>query len=176
MGTSSATQQPLSSSLAASSHWNPSNSKRLLLSPVVIYFSAVLPRPLESEFPAHGSELRAEICEAAERMDDYPQGSLDPAIPLLLTLGVAAGSGSDQRNQSHGAGLDGLDASLKEQAVLIRSGIEPLDTEQALALLRYIQEHDAARLPWKGRETPLGGGGLRYRFRVSSAERVRSSS
>jgi len=111
-------------------------------------------------------------------MDDYPKGSLDPGIPLLLTLGVAAGSGSGAgagSNQSHGAGLDELDASLKEQAVLIRSEIEPLDTEQALALLRYIQEHDAARLPWKGRETPAGGGGLRYRFRVNSAERVRRS-
>jgi len=93
-------------------------------------------------------------------MDEYPKGSLDSSIPLLLTLGVGAGS-------DHGTELD---ATLKEQGVLIRSAVSPLVTEQALGLLRYIQEHDASRLPGTGREAAAGA---RYRFRVRTAERVR---
>ncbi|KAK0617102.1 Gryzun, putative trafficking through golgi-domain-containing protein [Immersiella caudata] len=91
-------------------------------------------------------------------MDGYPKGSLDPSIPLLLTLGVAAGS-------DHGTELD---AALKEYGVLIRSEVAPLDTEQALGLLRYIQEHDASRRVKSG---PDGTTNPRYRFRVRTAER-----
>jgi hypothetical protein len=95
-------------------------------------------------------------------MDDYPNGSLNPSIPLLLTLGVAAGS-------DHGTELD---AALKEYGVLVRSEVAPLDTEQALGLLRYIQEHDASRLAKTG---PDGTTSTRYRFRVRTAERVRKA-
>ncbi|KAK3349972.1 Gryzun, putative trafficking through golgi-domain-containing protein [Lasiosphaeria hispida] len=90
-------------------------------------------------------------------MDEYPAGSLDQSIPLLLTLGVSASSAP------HGTELS---AALKEQAVLIRSDLDPLDTEDALALLRYIQERDASQLPCNGRDTTR-----RYRFRVRTAER-----
>ena len=91
-------------------------------------------------------------------MDEYPAGSLDHSVPFLLTLGVSA-------RTSHGAQLS---AALKEQAVLVRSDLAPLDTDQALALLRYIQARDASQLPCSGRETAR-----RYRFRVKTAERVR---
>src|SRR4051794_12774397 len=96
-------------------------------------------------------------------MDEYPKGSLDASIPLLLALGVAAAA-------DHGAELG---AALKEQAVLIRSEVSPLKSEQARGLLRYIQEHDATRLPGGRRDTATGA---RYRFRVRTAERVRSRS
>ncbi|KAK0641083.1 Gryzun, putative trafficking through golgi-domain-containing protein [Cercophora newfieldiana] len=91
-------------------------------------------------------------------MDEYPKGSLDPSIPLLLTLGVAGGS-------DHGIELD---TALREQGVLIRSEAAPLDSEQALGLLRYIQDHDLSRLPPTSPE-PIAA--LRYRFRVRTAER-----
>ncbi|KAK0707487.1 Gryzun, putative trafficking through golgi-domain-containing protein [Lasiosphaeris hirsuta] len=90
-------------------------------------------------------------------MDEYPAGSLDQSIPLLLTLGVSASSAP------HGTELS---AALKEQAVLVRSDLEPLDTEDALALLRYIQKRDASQLPCNGHDI-----GRRYRFRVRTAER-----
>ncbi|KAK5661982.1 hypothetical protein OQA88_10093 [Cercophora sp. LCS_1] len=92
-------------------------------------------------------------------MDEYPAGSLDPSIPLLLTLGVSGSSGDGS----------GLSAALKEHGVLIRSEIEPLDSEQALALLSYIQEHDASHLAWNKQESPAN---TRYRFRVKAAERA----
>lgn len=96
-------------------------------------------------------------------MDEYPAGSLDPSIPFLLTLGVAGSS-------DHGAELS---PQLKEQAFLLRSSLPPLETERALSLLRYIRAHDASRLPWNGRE---GVKGVRHRFRIRTAARVRSSS
>ena len=95
-------------------------------------------------------------------MDEYPPGSLDPSIPFLLTLGIAGSS-------DYGAELS---PQLKEQGILIRSNLPALKTEQALALLRYIREHDASRLPWNGRDSVKG---VRHRFRVRAAERVRSA-
>ncbi|KAK3303299.1 Gryzun, putative trafficking through golgi-domain-containing protein [Chaetomium strumarium] len=90
-------------------------------------------------------------------MDEYPAGSLDHNVPLLLTLGTRTGSGYDA----------GLGASLKEQAVLIRSDLAPLDSDQAHALLRYIRDRDASELPCNGRDAS----GRKYRFRVKTAER-----
>ncbi|KAK1759637.1 trafficking protein particle complex subunit 11 [Echria macrotheca] len=92
-------------------------------------------------------------------MDEYPSGSLDPSIPLLVTLGVSGVS-------THGKELS---AALRDQAVLVRSAAAALDSEQAIGLRRFIQDHDASKLPWTGREPPSG---TRYRFRVRSAERL----
>ncbi|KAK3316352.1 Gryzun, putative trafficking through golgi-domain-containing protein [Apodospora peruviana] len=96
-------------------------------------------------------------------MDEYPAGSLDHSIPFLLTLGVAAGA-SDASGATYDSALSPL--LLKEQAILIRSEAPALDNDQAHALLRYIQEHDASDLPCNSRETSR-----RYRFRVRTAER-----
>jgi hypothetical protein len=91
-------------------------------------------------------------------MDEYPPGSLDHSVPFLLTLGTRTGSPYDP----------GFSAALKEQAVLIRSDLPPLESDQARALLRYIQERDASQLPCNGREMAA----RKYRFRVKTAERV----
>ncbi|KAK4099417.1 hypothetical protein N658DRAFT_475133 [Parathielavia hyrcaniae] len=90
-------------------------------------------------------------------MDDYPSGSLDHSVPFLLTLGTRTGSAYDA----------GLSAALKEQAVLIRSDLPPLDSDQARALLRYVQERDVSQLPCNAKEMAA----RKYRFRVKAAER-----
>jgi trafficking protein particle complex subunit 11 len=76
---------------------------------------------------------------------------------LLCTLGIAS-------SPSHELGLE---PALKDQAVLIRSELEPVRTEQAIELLGYIRERDATTLPWNERDSSR-----RYKFRVKTAERV----
>lgn len=99
---------------------------------------------------------------ARKTMDDYPPGSLDHNVPFLLTLGTRTDTPYDA----------GLPTVLKEQAVLIRSEQSPLETDQARALLRYIQDRDAAESPCNGRDAA----GRKYRFRIKTAERVRATS
>lgn len=91
-------------------------------------------------------------------MDEYPAGSLDHSVPFLLTLGT----------RSETAYESGLSAAFKEQAILIRSELAPLESDQARALLQYIQDRDASRLPCNARDAS----GRKYRFRVKTAERV----
>jgi hypothetical protein len=93
-------------------------------------------------------------------MDEYPAGSLDHSVPFLLALGTRTGATYD-------AGLSG---TLKEQAVLIRSDLPPLDSDQAHALLRYIRDRDASQMPCNARDASA----RKYRFRVKTAERVRA--
>ncbi|SPQ26893.1 4dbfc159-2390-4c87-a938-24764c198a3b [Thermothielavioides terrestris] len=90
-------------------------------------------------------------------MDEYPAGSLDHSVPFLLALGTRTGATYD-------AGLSG---HLKEQAVLIRSDLPPLDSDQAHALLRYIRDRDASQMPCNARDASV----RKYRFRVKTAER-----
>ncbi|KAH8884676.1 hypothetical protein GQ53DRAFT_661530 [Thozetella sp. PMI_491] len=90
-------------------------------------------------------------------MDDYPAFSLDLSVPLLLTLGIAP----DTPYESP------LGPDLKEQAILLRSELPLVDSEQAKALLRYFQASDASNLPWNGRDEKRT-----YRFRVRAAERT----
>lgn len=91
-------------------------------------------------------------------MDDYPAESMDHSVPFLLTLGTRTGASYDT----------GLSAALKEHAVLIRSDLPALESDQAQALLRYIQDRDASNLPCNGRDVAA----RKYRFRVRTAERV----
>ncbi|KAK4249524.1 hypothetical protein C7999DRAFT_12603 [Corynascus novoguineensis] len=90
-------------------------------------------------------------------MDEYPSGSLDHSVPFLLTLGTRSGTPYDS----------GLSAAFKEQAILIRSELAPLESDQARALLRYIQDRDASKLPCNVREASR----RKYRFRIKAAER-----
>lgn len=90
-------------------------------------------------------------------MDDYPAFSLDHNTPLLVTLGVQSGL-----DDAHA-----IEPDLKEQAVLIRSAEPNLESDQAKAILRYLQDRDASGLPWNGRDTDR-----KYRFRVRTAARV----
>ncbi len=107
-------------------------------------------------------------------MDEYPAGSLDHSVPFLLTLGTRApladSTDSTDSNGTSWAYDAGLSAALKDQAVLIRSELPPLESDQALALLRYIQERDASQVPCNSRETAA----RKYRFRTRTAERVRA--
>lgn len=98
-------------------------------------------------------------------MDEYPPGSLDHSTPFLLTLGVTSGG---EAVAKYDTAL--LSPALKEQAILIRSELPALEDQTAHALLKYIQERDASGQPCNGREATK-----RYRFRVRSAERVRTS-
>ncbi len=91
-------------------------------------------------------------------MDDYPDGSLDHTVPFLLTLGTRTGSTYDS----------GLTAALKDQAVLIRSDLPALESDQARALLRFIQDRDASQHPCNSRDASA----RKYRFRTKTAERV----
>ncbi|KAK4158388.1 trafficking protein particle complex subunit 11 [Chaetomidium leptoderma] len=90
-------------------------------------------------------------------MDEYPAGSLDHSVPFLLTLGTKTGTTYDS----------GLSAVLKEQGVLIRSDLQPLESDQAHALLRYIQDRDACQLSCNARDMAA----RKYRFRIKTAER-----
>jgi hypothetical protein len=94
-------------------------------------------------------------------MDEYPAGSLDHTIPFLLTLGTCTNTPYDA----------GLSAALKDQAILIRSELAALDSDQAHALLRYMQDRDASKLPCNGRDEAA----RKYRFRIKTAERVGAS-
>ena len=90
-------------------------------------------------------------------MDDYPAFGLDHNIPLLVTLGIAPPTPYES----------GLGPVLKDEAILLRSDIPTIDSEQATSLLRYFQEKDASNQPWNGRQTEKS-----YKFRIKAAERV----
>ncbi|KAL2266132.1 hypothetical protein VTJ83DRAFT_5484 [Remersonia thermophila] len=94
-------------------------------------------------------------------MDEYPEGSLDNSIPFLLTFGTRT---TTEESDSPAATLS---HALKDEAILIRSELEPLDSDQARAVLRYIKDRDASNLPCSARDSVP----RRYRFRVRSAER-----
>ncbi|RYP92874.1 hypothetical protein DL770_001045 [Monosporascus sp. CRB-9-2] len=89
-------------------------------------------------------------------MDEYPRGSLDLSVPLLLVSGLTSAPTKPLLT----------DAGLKEQSTLIRSELPPIDSQEAKTILSYIQEKDAAGLPWNPRATPK-----RYRFRVKTIAR-----
>jgi len=92
-------------------------------------------------------------------MDDYPPGSLDHSVPFLLTLGTCTDTPYDAK----------LSHALKEQAILIRSELPALDSDQARALMRYMQDRDASNSPCNARNETT----RKYRFHIKSAERVR---
>ena len=90
-------------------------------------------------------------------MDEYPAHSLDHNIPLLVTLGLAQGTSANSE----------LGPDLKEQAILIRSDVPTVEGDHAAALLKYIQDGDASKLEWNGRDTSR-----RYKFKIKAAGRV----
>lgn len=93
-------------------------------------------------------------------MDEYPAGSLDHTVPFLLTLGTCTATPAPYDAV--------LSAALKDQAIPIRSELAALDSDQAHALLRYMHDRDAARLPCNGRDEAA----RKYRLRIRTAERV----
>lgn len=92
-------------------------------------------------------------------MDDYPAGSLDISLPFLAVAGLTPKTPSDLP----------LDSRLKDQAILIRSDVPCLETDDAKALREYISSQDGRDLAWHAHhdEKP-------YRFRVEMTGRVMS--
>ncbi|KAH9907439.1 Gryzun, putative trafficking through golgi-domain-containing protein [Xylariomycetidae sp. FL2044] len=84
-------------------------------------------------------------------MDEYPSGSLDHNVPLLVVSGLSTTT----------AKFPLADPELREQGILIRSELPPVGTREARILLRYIREVDAFELPWNSRDTSR-----KYKFRV----------
>ncbi|KAI0133626.1 Gryzun, putative trafficking through golgi-domain-containing protein [Xylariales sp. AK1849] len=89
-------------------------------------------------------------------MDDYPAGGLDHNVPLLVVSGLSTGPTKPSLT----------DPSLKEQSILIRSELPPVESREAKSILRYIQETDATDLPWNARDTSR-----KYKFKVKTIGR-----
>ncbi|KAI0174181.1 Gryzun, putative trafficking through golgi-domain-containing protein [Pestalotiopsis sp. NC0098] len=89
-------------------------------------------------------------------MDDYPAGSLDHNLPLLVVSGLSTGPTKPLLT----------DPDLKEQSVLIRSELPPVESREAKAILHHIQEADATDLPWNGQDTSQ-----KYKFKVKTIGR-----
>lgn len=90
-------------------------------------------------------------------MDDYPAGSLDHNLPLLVVSGLSTGPTKPLLT----------DPDLREQSILIRSELPPVDSREAKAILHYIQEADATGLPWNAQDSPA-----KYKFKVKAIGRV----
>ncbi|ORY61199.1 Gryzun, putative trafficking through golgi-domain-containing protein [Pseudomassariella vexata] len=75
-------------------------------------------------------------------MDKYPRGSLDHNLPLLVVSGLSTGPTKPLLT----------DPDLREQGVLIRSEIPPVESREAKTILQYVQETDATHLPWHSRD------------------------
>ncbi|KAI2628833.1 Gryzun, putative trafficking through golgi-domain-containing protein [Hypoxylon sp. NC1633] len=89
-------------------------------------------------------------------MDGYPAGSLDHNVPFLVVSGLGISS-----TKSHPNDLD-----LREQSILVRSEVPPIDSREAKTILRYIQERDATNLPWNSQDSPR-----KYRFNIRTIGR-----
>ncbi|KAI1777074.1 Gryzun, putative trafficking through golgi-domain-containing protein [Hypoxylon cercidicola] len=89
-------------------------------------------------------------------MDGYPAGSLDHNVPFLAVSGLSTAPTKPLIT----------DPVLREQSILVRSEVPPIDTREAKAILRYIQETDASGLPWHSRDNSR-----RYKFRIRAIGR-----
>ncbi|KAJ8123066.1 hypothetical protein ONZ43_g892 [Nemania bipapillata] len=89
-------------------------------------------------------------------MDEYPPGSLDHNVPFLAVSGLGTNPTKPLLT----------DPELREQGILVRSELPPVDTREARVILRCIQEADAASLPWKSQDSSK-----RYRFRIRTIGR-----
>ncbi|KAI1074168.1 Gryzun, putative trafficking through golgi-domain-containing protein [Whalleya microplaca] len=77
-------------------------------------------------------------------MDDYPEGSLDHNVPFLVVSGLNSNPTKPLL----------VDPNLREQSILIRSELPPIDGRVARTVLRCIQDTDATNLPWNAHDNP----------------------
>lgn len=91
-------------------------------------------------------------------MDGYPVGSLDHNIPYIVLAGLASGPARDLP----------LNAELRDQALLVRSELPSIESQDAEALRDYVVRQDGRTRPWNGRDS-----GKPYKLRVTVAGRVR---
>ncbi|KAI0407169.1 Gryzun, putative trafficking through golgi-domain-containing protein [Xylaria palmicola] len=89
-------------------------------------------------------------------MDGYPPGSLDHNVPFLVVSGLGP----------HPSKPPPAAAELKEGGILVRSELPAIDTRESRIILSFIQDADAASLPWKPRD-----GARRYRFKIKATGR-----
>ncbi|KAM0542465.1 hypothetical protein ACHAPJ_012775 [Fusarium lateritium] len=88
-------------------------------------------------------------------MDGYPTGSLDHNVPLL----VAAGLNSETNELP-------LSAELKDQSILLRSEIPPIEGKEVEVLAQYFKDIDASAKSWSVFER-----NEQYRFRIRATGR-----
>ncbi|KAK7420279.1 hypothetical protein QQZ08_010479 [Neonectria magnoliae] len=88
-------------------------------------------------------------------MDGYPVGSLDHNVPFLVAAGL-----NTETNELP------LNAELKDQGILLRSELPPLETREVEVLAKYFHDIDAQGKSWSGveKEEP-------YRFRIRTLGR-----
>ncbi|KAH6981964.1 Gryzun, putative trafficking through golgi-domain-containing protein [Ilyonectria sp. MPI-CAGE-AT-0026] len=88
-------------------------------------------------------------------MDGYPAGSLDHNVPFLVAAGL-----NTETNELP------LNAELRDQGILLRSELPPLESKEAEVLGQYFAEIDAQGKSWSGveREEP-------HRFRIRTLGR-----
>lgn len=91
-------------------------------------------------------------------MDGYPAGSLDHNVPFLVVSGLGTAPTKSLLT----------DPALREQSILVRSEVAPIDSREAKTILRYIQETDATNLPWNSRDISK-----KYKFKIRTIGRVR---
>ncbi|KAI2468316.1 Gryzun, putative trafficking through golgi-domain-containing protein [Annulohypoxylon bovei var. microspora] len=84
-------------------------------------------------------------------MDDYPAGSLDHNVPFLVVSGLSTAPTKSTIT----------DPGLREQAVLVRSEIPPIESREAKIILRCIQEKDGTNLPWNSQDPSR-----KYKFKI----------
>lgn len=89
-------------------------------------------------------------------MDVYPEGSLDHNVPLLVVSGL---NGS--------APEPPLGGELKDQGILVRSSLPPLETREAAFVEQHLQQVDEKGRSWVAVRTDEP-----YRFRIKSVGRV----
>ncbi|KAI2636717.1 Gryzun, putative trafficking through golgi-domain-containing protein [Xylaria nigripes] len=84
-------------------------------------------------------------------MDGYPLGSLDHNVPFL----VVSGLGNSPTKPLP------IDPELREQGILVRSELPPIDSWEAKVILRFIQDAGSISSLWHSRDNPK-----RYKFKV----------
>ncbi|KAI8635670.1 Gryzun, putative trafficking through golgi-domain-containing protein [Xylariaceae sp. FL1651] len=89
-------------------------------------------------------------------MDGYPSGSLSHNVPFLVVSGLSASPNKPLLT----------DPDLRERGILVRSELPPVDSREARAILRFIQEADVSSLPWNSRDNAK-----RYKFKVKTIGR-----
>lgn len=89
-------------------------------------------------------------------MNGYPEGSLEHNVPFIVASGLNATANELP-----------LPEQLRDNAILIKSELPPLESKEADVLEAYFEEVDKKSYSWKGvaKDEP-------YRFRIRTIGRV----
>ncbi|KAI1337021.1 Gryzun, putative trafficking through golgi-domain-containing protein [Xylariaceae sp. FL0016] len=89
-------------------------------------------------------------------MEAYPEGSLDQNVPFLVVSGLSTGATKPLLT----------DPDLREQGILVRSELPPIEGNEAKTILQSIEEVDITGRSWSPRDSST-----RYRFKVKTIGR-----